>query len=1053
MLRRAGLVLLLCAGACATPAAPPMGDASPEAGGGDVVAKDVVAELAADVADDRASPDALDAASDAMADAPPDLLAAPDGGADVLDASADAPRDDGLDAVDASDTPDASDALDVSVAPDAPDAVDAPDDARPDVAEASADAPEDVRPDAAEAGPDAPPPPDAGECAPGDARSCYTGPSGTRGVGACAAGTQRCGADRLWPAACAGEVTPRPEVCDGADNDCDGAADGDAAGRACGLPSATGACVGGRCAVAACASGFGDCDGAAANGCEVDTRATLAHCGRCGVPCGARPGMVATCAASACEYACAAGFADCDAAGGNGCEVDTRTSQAHCGACGSACAEGSVCAAGRCVAPYTVDLRLSSTTAVALLADGTTASWGTAGVLTDARADTLGPVRRVTVGPALQLALGESFACARRASGEVVCWGANNALQCGTAGPLVVETPAVVPGINDATHVASGSFATCAARRASPVTCWGASMAPYAPSPALGAGALGVAAGEGHFCAIAAASGNVYCWGSNTNGQLGRGTLSMLEATPALVPSVTAATVAAGRNHTCVLTASGAVSCWGANESGQLGLGDTVPQASPRAVAGLPPDVVELTASQDAACVRTRARTVSCWGAGFGSRPASIAAVTDATLVRVSGQGTVCVRRVSGAVHCLANGVGALTGAGTNRASLTAYGAPVFGLAAPPNCVGVGCEAPVALGPNGGCAVREGGRLACWGDNFYGQLGEPAASGQFYVSPKELDAPGDVADVSPGGTHTCALSTTGQVRCWGSNESGQLGDGSTASTHLPVAVAGLVDAVSVRAGAAFACAIRRGGAVVCWGNNAYGQLGDGSLTRRLTPVAAGYDAPLLDATALAASFNHACAVRAGGAVVCWGQNGYGEIGDGSTTDRRLPAAVRDIGGAGALVGVTQVSASSAHTCAVRGGAVVCWGRNHVGQLGDGTTVNRAAPVAAHAFRDAVEVAAGEGFTCVRHASGAVSCWGRGNSGQLGSGTLVDRPTPAPVDGLTDAVSITATDAAACARRRDGSVRCWGSPGTYRIPLAHASVLAPFDRPAQVFGLP
>jgi hypothetical protein len=224
--------------------------------------------------------------------------------------------------------------------------------------------------------------------------------------------------------------------------------------------------------------------------------------------------------------------------------------------------------------------------------------------------------------------------------------------------------------------------------------------------------------------------------------------------------------------------------------------------------------------------------------------------------------------------------------------------------------------------------------------------------------------------VVAGGSHTCALVTDGAVKCWGQNASGQLGDGTFVHPRLnPVEVcligfgAGcsgavpLTGAVALSAGRVYTCALMTGGGVKCWGDNFSGQLGDGTTFRRANPVdvcATGADtnctggAPLTGVTSIATGFEQSCATLSGGGLRCWGWNGEGQLGDGTTTSRNRPVNVCASGSGGGCPALGDVSAAGTgafHTCAVvSGGGVKCWGMNAWGQLGDGSTVPSLLPI-------------------------------------------------------------------------------------------------------------
>lgn len=248
--------------------------------------------------------------------------------------------------------------------------------------------------------------------------------------------------------------------------------------------------------------------------------------------------------------------------------------------------------------------------------------------------------------------------------------------------------------------------------------------------------------------------------------------------------------------------------------------------------------------------------------------------------------------------------------------------------------------------------------------------------------------------IATGGYHSCALLIEGTVKCWGDNQYGQLGDGQTTlRSAIPIKVSGLSNVIAIAAGKYHACALLAGGAVKCWGDNYWGQLGvDTTTLLSTTPVLVSGN---LTASAITAGFDHTCALLIGGTVKCWGFNGKGELGNGTQTITPNPTPVPVSGNLTA----TAITAGGHHTCAILvGGVVNCWGYTPYGELGvsAGTTPFSTTPVPVSGNLTVTNIAAGYAHTCALLTQGTMQCWGSNSAGQLGDGNVTTLANPTPV---------------------------------------------------------
>jgi alpha-tubulin suppressor-like RCC1 family protein len=301
------------------------------------------------------------------------------------------------------------------------------------------------------------------------------------------------------------------------------------------------------------------------------------------------------------------------------------------------------------------------------------------------------------------------------------------------------------------------------------------------------------------------------------------------------------------------------------------------------------------------------------------------------------------------------------------------------------------CE--ISAGSSHSLAVRTNGTAWAWGYNSNGRLGDGSVTSR--TSPVSVVGGfGDWCQISAGGFHSLAVRTDGTAWAWGCNTNGQLGDGSVTSQRSPVSVlGGFGDWCEISAGLAHSLAVRTDGTAWAWGFNGNGRLGDGTITNRSSPVSVmgGFS----DWCEISAGGAHSLAVRTDGTAWAWGRNSSGQLGDLTVTVRSSPVSV--VGGFGDWC---EISAGSYHSLAVRtDGSAWAWGRNTYGQLGDGSVTNRSSPVSVMGgFGDWCQVSGGRCHSLAVRTDGTAWAWGCNTNGQLGDGSVTSRTSPVSVVG-------------------------------------------------------
>ncbi|MCH2546957.1 MAG: hypothetical protein MK052_05055 [Alphaproteobacteria bacterium] len=350
------------------------------------------------------------------------------------------------------------------------------------------------------------------------------------------------------------------------------------------------------------------------------------------------------------------------------------------------------------------------------------------------------------------------------------------------------------------------------------------------------------------------------------------------------------------------------------------------------------------------------------------------------------------------------------------------------------------------------CAQGSDDKAYCWGENSFGQLGDGTQIDRSEPTPVIMPTGVLFTQYTTEDDHTCALADSGDVYCWGDNTYGRLGDGTTTARLIPTKVTMPVGVsfTAVNADDNHVCAHGDDDELYCWGRNTNYTLGDGTNTNRNTPTKVSSPAGIVLGQ-LTLSSKRTCAIGSDNEVYCWGVNVSGELGDGTLTTRSIPTKAINPGG----VAFAKVYVDAAHSCAISTlGKVYCWGENGLGQVGDGTTALRNSPTlsltpAGEVFSD---MALTRYYICAYGPNGAASCWGRNLEGQLGNDTLTNSTTPVDtkIPPGVNFIDISADDNHVCTVGDDINIYCWGNNtggqvGDDTFVDAHVPTKASFDK--------
>ena len=648
-----------------------------------------------------------------------------------------------------------------------------------------------------------------------------------------------------------------------------------------------------------------------------------------------------------------------------------------------------------------------------------------AGATTAIQAPTLRDIKQISAGGA--------HTCALTYTGTVFCWGNNSQSQLGDGTYVNTSTPVQVAGLTDVKQISAGGAHTCALLVTNVLKCWGynnygqfgdgTQTSSTSPVPASGlSGITDVYAVDSRTCARNATG--LYCWGSNYRGKIGNGVNGLAGSavvTPFLVSGVANGYFSGGWEHSCSASLTGYLACWGWNSHNQVdpsGTTQVVPlQVHNSADANVSSTTIIVTVPEVAVDVREVDHLET------SARIAWTAPVDDGGSPITDYQ--VQYSSVAGTWNTFNDGVSALTSATiTGLARGTTYN---FRVAAT-NAIGTGAYSIQSNGSIPGVVPRpvRGLRTRRWNTGY--------RDASLSVSWKAPDDGGRgvtdyevqyrLSGTSTWTTFSDGVSTTTSTSITGLSRSSAYEVRVRAINAEGAGVWALLGVDHLEAGSSSACVISSDAVTRCWGANGSGQLGDGTTTNQSSPTQTSFSTN--NFTRIAHGSTHACAVDTRltgviGDVVCWGSNTNGQLGPNIAvgTGSQTPVLV--------LSNAIYVASGGNTACAVLlTGAVKCWGRNTNGQLGNSTTVDSAAPVTVQGISGAVQVSVGSNHACARLTTGVVQCWGANASGQLGNNSTVDTSSPVSASGVSTATDIDLGGNHSCAVLASGSVQCWGA---------------------------
>ena len=628
-------------------------------------------------------------------------------------------------------------------------------------------------------------------------------------------------------------------------------------------------------------------------------------------------------------------------------------------------------------------------------------------------------------------------------------------------------------------QISAGGVHSCGIKLDDTLYCWGSNADgrtglntstgdSLVPEPVSGGGSWKqVVAGVNYSCGIKS-DDTLYCWGSNSYGQLGdNSTTNRLIPTP-VNGGGTWKHVSAKFSHTCGIKSDNTLHCWGLNENGGTGLNTTTGNT-------LVPTEIDgggswklVSTGQNHSCGIKSDDTLYCWGWNIFGQVGNNSITDRLVPTAVFGGGTWKQVGTGGLITC---------GIKSND-SLHCWGSNSFGQVGdnsiidrivPTAVSGGGTWKHVAVGDTHNCGIKSDDSLNCWGSNSRGQVGD-STSGTDRLVPTAISNGGSWIKASAGTQLSCAIKSDKTLLCWGNNSNGQIGNNSSQKQLAPAPVSGGGMWKHVAAGAAFSCGIKSDDSLYCWGTNGSGRTGLNNIVgETFVPTQVSGGGTWKQVSAATA---HSCAVKSDNTLHCWGSNTGGrtgqnlpsgntiiptEVSGGGSWKQVATANVHSCGiksdntlqcwgtnnagrtGLNTAAGSTlvptpvsgggtwkQVAAGGSHTCGIKSDDTLhCWGLNSAGQLGDNSTTQRLVPTAVDGGATWKQVAAGGSHTCGIKSDDTLHCWGVNSNGQLGDNSTTQRLVPTAVDGGGTWKQVAAGGSYTCGIKSDDTLHCWG----------------------------